>query len=618
MSIQNNDLTLQRFNASTDRLTVLGFSIVVVMAGLLYFFTAARDIVVGDSPELIIAATILGVAHPPGYPLFTMLGHLFSLLPLGPIPFRVNLLAAVCNALTVGVVFLTAFRLSRSRLAAAMAAMILAVNPLFWSWSLVAEVFPLNNLLASLLIYLFVVWHERPERTGALITAFFIGGLALTNHQTIVLLGPAFCFLVWQRRQVLLTRPQVLAICVVVFLLGLLPYAYVPWAAAHHPAYNWGGVSSLRDLIALITRQSYGGRHLVDAAYQGGSSLHRILALCLSFGVLMGSLAIVGLVHAYRHRRWYFWFSLLAFAFAGPFFAAITNLNLASAPQGLFVLGRFFLLPQVIAAPLVALGIVMIADFAALHAPALPVGPLRLVAAAAFVVVVVSLLTNYHRIDQSQNRIARTYAEDVFATIEPDTILLVTGDGLALPLLYLNLVEQRRLDVTLIMPMILPADWYVRQLREHNPRLIVPFDYYDVGRNNLKMLIEANPRRPIGIIGSLRDNSLNKDYWPYPYGLVNLAEPRSRKITIAQMVVDNERLMKRYRPPSPGRINAKSFEGDILTLYAQSARLIGSQYEGGGWKDEARSWYQRALGIDPNSPQAREARARVRITHDPK
>src|SRR5438046_10574701 len=99
-----------------------------------------------------MAAAILGVAHPPGYPLFTMLGHIFSLLPLGPIPFRVNLLSVICDALTVGIVFLTAFRLSQSRLASVMGALVLALNLLFWSWSLVAEVFPLNNLLARLLV----------------------------------------------------------------------------------------------------------------------------------------------------------------------------------------------------------------------------------------------------------------------------------------------------------------------------------------------------------------------------------------------------------------------------------------------------------------------------------
>jgi hypothetical protein len=94
-------------------------TIVAVTAGFLYLFTAARDIVVGDSPDLITAAVVLGVPHPPGYPLFTLLGHLFSLLPLGAIPFRVNLVSVVCDALTAGIVFLTAFRLSRSPIAAA-------------------------------------------------------------------------------------------------------------------------------------------------------------------------------------------------------------------------------------------------------------------------------------------------------------------------------------------------------------------------------------------------------------------------------------------------------------------------------------------------------------------
>ena len=78
---------------SREKRSTLAWAIVLsILAFILYFLTAARDIVVGDSPELTMAAVTLGVAHPPGYPSFTMLGHLFSLLPLGPIPFRINLL----------------------------------------------------------------------------------------------------------------------------------------------------------------------------------------------------------------------------------------------------------------------------------------------------------------------------------------------------------------------------------------------------------------------------------------------------------------------------------------------------------------------------------------------
>src|SRR3989454_1661881 len=142
--------------AGSNSKTWAGAIFVVSVAAVLYFLTAARDIVVGDSPELITAAVTLGVAHAPGYPLFTMLGHLFSLVPFGSIPFRVNLLSVTCDAVTIGVVYFSAFRLTRSQLAAAVAALLLAVDPIFWEWSLAAEVFPLNNLLAAVLILLLV------------------------------------------------------------------------------------------------------------------------------------------------------------------------------------------------------------------------------------------------------------------------------------------------------------------------------------------------------------------------------------------------------------------------------------------------------------------------------
>src|SRR5262245_61071761 len=78
----------------------------------LYFGTAARSVVVGDNPELLTAAFTLGVPHPPGYPLLVLIGHLFSLLPAEPVAFRLNLLAVACGALTLALVYVTAWRLT--------------------------------------------------------------------------------------------------------------------------------------------------------------------------------------------------------------------------------------------------------------------------------------------------------------------------------------------------------------------------------------------------------------------------------------------------------------------------------------------------------------------------
>src|SRR5438876_4779956 len=172
----------------TRSLIAIGVGSIALLA---YVLTADRDIFPGDPPEFIAVSLTGGVSHPPGYPLFSMLGALFGQLPLGPLPFRVNLIAALAHAATVGVVFLTAERLTRDLVAAAAAALILAFGALFWTWSLVAEVFPLNDLLAALVLYFLVVWHARPSGRAPLLAAAAAFGLGLANHQTIVLLVPA-------------------------------------------------------------------------------------------------------------------------------------------------------------------------------------------------------------------------------------------------------------------------------------------------------------------------------------------------------------------------------------------------------------------------------------------
>jgi hypothetical protein len=573
--------------------------------------TAARDIVVGDSPELITAAVTLGVAHAPGYPLFTMLGHLFSLVPLGSIPFRVNLLSVVCNAVAIGVVYLSALRLTRSQLAAAVAALLLSVNPTFWEWSLAAEVFPLNNLLAAILILLLVTWHEQPERTALVIAAFFVAGLGLTNHQTIVLLAPAFCFVLWQRRSNL--RPRFFAIGVIAFVIGLLPYAYIPWAAAHHPVHNWGNISSFHDFVGLVTRRSYGSTRLISTpGYTGGPPWMRIAALGASFGPVTGLLIILGAVRAFQTGRWFFWFSLIAFIFAGPFFIWITGLNLATAPSAMFVLQRFFLLSHVVLAPLAAFGVLALAQFGARATGSTQSWAVPVVAATCLIAVVISVATNYRRIDQSRNFIARHFAEDVFNTIRPNSILLVSGDGLAFPLMYLQKIENAGKETTLVVLPLLLGEWHVRQLREQHPDLVIPFDRYDPAGNNLKTLVAANQGRTIALAGTAgNDHSLDTDYWPYQQGLLALITPRSHEVALDRLLAENEQLLARCHPPAPGTVRANSFEADILSIYTYPAFNIGGICERAGLKTEARLWYQRAMAVNPQLSKAREALARL-------
>ena len=315
-----------------------------------------------------------------------------------------------------------------------------------------------------------LTWREQPERSVLLIAAFFVAGLALTNHQTIVLLAPALCFVLWQRRSVL--RPQLLVIGIAAFMIGLLPYAYIPWAAAHHPVHNWGNISSFDDFVGLITRRSYGSSRLISTpGYIGGSPWLRITALGISFGPVSALLIIIGAIRSFRSARWYFWFTLIAFVFAGPFFVWISDLNLSTAPAALFVLQRFFLLSQVVLAPLAAFGVFSLAEFVARSIGSTPSLALRIVVATCLTAILIGVTANYRRIDQSRNSIARHFGEDVFNTARPNSILLVSGDGLAFPLMYLQKVENIGTATTLAVLPLMLGEWYIRQFRDQHPDL---------------------------------------------------------------------------------------------------------------------------------------------------
>src|SRR5712692_4321652 len=171
-----------------------------------YLRTLAPSIPTGDSGELIAVAWLLGIPHPPGYPLFTMLGHLFTFLPFGSPAFRVNLMSAVFHAATVGVTSLSIYRLIdpepddetwRGRIpwgalaGAAVGGLALAFSATFWAYAVVAEVFALNSFFAALILFILLEWERRPERRRLLWAFGLTSGLAATNHHTIVFMAPA-------------------------------------------------------------------------------------------------------------------------------------------------------------------------------------------------------------------------------------------------------------------------------------------------------------------------------------------------------------------------------------------------------------------------------------------
>ncbi len=158
---------------------------------ILYLTTLRTDILPADNGEFQLVAAVLGVAHPPGYPLHTMLGRLMTWIPIGDIPWRVNLLAALLAAATLTLVSAIVRHLTGRRAAGLAAAVALGTSTTFWAQATMANVRTPTAFLTTLGLYALVRYRkERKERTLTLLAASF--ALGLTHHLSFVYIGLFF------------------------------------------------------------------------------------------------------------------------------------------------------------------------------------------------------------------------------------------------------------------------------------------------------------------------------------------------------------------------------------------------------------------------------------------
>lgn len=203
----------------------------------LYIITLAPSVVAlfDDSLEFQLVTYQLGIAHPTGYPLYTLLGKLFTFLPVGDVAYRINLMSGVFGAATVAVLYLLIRQIVNlpsttltwfSHLGAITGALMLALNPTFWKEATVAEVYTLNAFFISLLLMIALNPFQAPRQKIwglALVT-----GLSLTHHRTAALLVPALALYLLLTLKTGFFDKRTLPLALLVGLLPLLLYLYLP------------------------------------------------------------------------------------------------------------------------------------------------------------------------------------------------------------------------------------------------------------------------------------------------------------------------------------------------------------------------------------------------------
>ncbi|MCP4402619.1 MAG: DUF2723 domain-containing protein [bacterium] len=280
-----------------DILTYLYAAFALCMALWSYVNTLAPTVSFFDSGELISAAYTFGVAHPPGYPLYVLLGWGFSKLPIGTsVAYRLNVMSAVFAALAVFTVYWITYVLitwpggerrilspdDKSRpepahmlppLVSMAAAFCFAFSLTHWRHAVIAEVYSLNAFLCGLVVLLLLVWSRansfdngrRPDGPGRRTTTAdwllylvaWLFGLGTGNHQTIILFAVPASFLVLCVAPRILLRPKALLLILCSLLLGLSIYSLLPIRAAQNSPINWGNPVSVKQFIWMIRREGY-------------------------------------------------------------------------------------------------------------------------------------------------------------------------------------------------------------------------------------------------------------------------------------------------------------------------------------------------------------------------
>ena len=429
-----------------------------LLAGSLYAATLAPTVLpygapdTLDSPMLQAEVSVLGIGHPTGYPTYMMLTHLFTYLPVGDPAYAINLASAVYGVAAVLVVYLAGLRLCGRYVAAATGALAFGLSDAFWGQAVISEVYTLEALLMASVILALLVWRDTRADRYLLLAAFLVG-LSLTHHLTSVLLVPAAPAFVFLTDRSVFSKVGLVLKSLGLFLLGLLPFLYLPVRAMMHAPLNEADPSTPWRFLLLVSGGSFlaesseEGRHcspsalaLADPSTKLGLLGEQLLGQFSVVLVLVGLFAAVVLLLRDRAAA-----VLLGTLFFGCLGQAVVYLLLGIEDFYVFLIPAFLAFGLCISA---GLGTVL------RWAEGLAAGsvPGRVVvfvfSLAVLAVPLIGLPGTYAANDRSGDFGGRKTIEAVVGGVEPNATVLHHRS----PLWYMVLVEQRRRDLTLIDP----------------------------------------------------------------------------------------------------------------------------------------------------------------------
>ncbi len=551
------------------------FAIIIsVVTFLIYLTTIAPSVVEIDSGELAAVQATLGIAHPTGYPLYTIVGYLFSLIPL-PFTkiFQLNLLAAIYCSAGVGIFSVTSNlvlnnleifstkkndvkkRVAKQNkkniaqkksvakkivvpeltkyIAIAFGAFALAFSRTFWFQSTSVEVYSLHILLINLIIFSLVKAfvnkydNQKSEIKSWLFFAVFLA-LGFSNHMTTLLILPGTAYLYFNKNKFNIVSFKRIAFMLLLFFpVLILIYAYLPIRASQHPSINWGNPIDLERILRHISGKQYQVWLFSSTEAAKKQLLYFINNLPTEFFLTL-IIAFIGLFVSYKMSKKFFIFILITF-FSTVLYSINYDIN---------DIDSYFLLAYISLAFFVVFGAVKIIEM-------LSEMKINYKFITTFLVIILSIqiYSNYSEVNQSNCYTFEDYTKALINSTSKNSIVFsYEWDYFISESYYFQYVENFRSDVTVIDKELMRRSWYYNQIKTDHPDVLNGVQ--DIEKSFLKSLV------PFERDEDYNANVIENYYRQLMTGLVGANFPK-KEFYIASELYENEMQQGQFKLP-PG------------------------------------------------------------------
>ena len=420
---------------------ILTSTILGIISFVIYFFTAPASIYTGDSGEIATAVWSWGIAHPTGFPIYLVLGKLFTTaIPFWEFAFQLNIFSGFCAALTVGVLFLILRNIKIEYWSSIATSLSLAFAYTFWSHATVARVYSLSALFFVLAILIFLHWiqtrHIKWLYILAVVLAFGTG-----THLTFLLILP-FLFVFWilTPKKPKLTFKKVF-FCFSVFLFFcVVIYSYIPLRASQSPELNWGNPSTKSNFINYITQKDYSSKIGTRSTESWKVMLSELGKLFNREFTFIGLLFILmGAWIAKKKNIEWFWAGFTVIIFNLLLLANYGN------SEDIIILYRYFLPSYIIMAVFIAI----VLNYIRSVIPAHPVIPAK---AGILFLILPLIIFGWHFKDLNRHdyTLLKNTTNYILESVPKNSILITSGDTLTGAMMYEQIVLNKRADLVII------------------------------------------------------------------------------------------------------------------------------------------------------------------------